>query len=70
MAALCGEPRTRGKHIPLNNSKLAESRHGGILAHHLWLAALLQTCTSTNALIGAKIAADNFFKKDAAEGFE
>src|SRR5580698_770222 len=34
MAALCGVPRTRGKHIPFNNSKLADSRHRGILAHH------------------------------------
>jgi hypothetical protein len=27
MAALCGVPRTRAKYIPLNNSKLADSRH-------------------------------------------
>jgi hypothetical protein len=35
MAALCGVPTMRGKHIPINNSKLVDSWHGGILAHHL-----------------------------------
>ena len=40
MAALCGVPKTRGTHIPFNNSKLAESGHGGILAHHFRQNAL------------------------------
>jgi hypothetical protein len=35
MATLCGVPRTLGKYIPFNNSKLTDSRHGGILAYHL-----------------------------------
>src|SRR5271168_5318312 len=34
MAALCDVPRMRDKSIPFDNSKLADSRHGGILAHH------------------------------------
>jgi hypothetical protein len=34
MAALSGVPRMRGKSIPFDNAKLADSRHDGILARH------------------------------------
>ena len=54
VAGVCGVPRTLGKSIPFYDSKIADSRHGGILAHHARRSDLLQTFAPRETTFGAE----------------